>query len=142
MDESATPQTPEAEALSKAYAALNRNDIEGFLKDFDPEIVRIEPDGFPLAGTYHGINAVREHVIRGRSTWAEGGCYPERFTVNGDKVVLSIHVRVRLKDKTDWIDGRIADGFTFRNGKATEFRTFAEEREALEWAGIRIPNAD
>jgi hypothetical protein len=33
-----TPQTPEAEALREAYAALNRNDIEGFLSIFDPEI--------------------------------------------------------------------------------------------------------
>ena len=136
-----TPQTPEAEALSKAYAALNRNDIEGFLKDFDPEILRIEFEGSPMAGTYRGIDEVREHVISGRSTWAEGGCYPERFTVSGDKVVVSIHVRVRLKDKTDWIDGHTVDGFTFRNGKIILFRTFAEEHEALERLGVKTSNA-
>jgi len=45
-------------------------------------------------------------------------------------------VLVRLKDKTDWIDGHIVDVFTWRNDKAIQFRTFAEEKEALEWAGV------
>jgi ketosteroid isomerase-like protein len=129
------PLSSEAKILEDAYAALNRNDGAGFVKDFDPTVVRIEPDGFPSTGTYHGIEAVTKHVSEGRSTWAEGGCKPERFIVAGDKVVVALHVRVRLKDRTDWIDARIADGFTFRDGKAVGFRTFLKESEALEWAG-------
>lgn len=137
-----TPQTPEAEALSKAYTALNGNDIEGFLSIFDPEIVRVEPEGFPMAGTYRGIDEVREHINSGRSTWAEGACEPLRYTVNGDKVVLALHVHVRLKGETDWVEGDMADGFLFRDGKAIEFRSFENESEALEWAGIKTANAD
>jgi ketosteroid isomerase-like protein len=41
------------------------------------------------------------------------------------------HVRVRLKHETEWREGRIADVFTFRNGKAIQFRTFADKRQAL-----------
>lgn len=52
-----------------------------------------------------------------------------------DKVVVSCHVRVRLKDQTDWLEGRTADVFTFRDGKVIEFRTFAEENDALEFVG-------
>ncbi len=51
-------------------------------------------------------------------------------------------MRVRLKDHTDWVDGRIADVFTFRNGKAIEFRTFADEQQALEWAGLKALDAN
>lgn len=136
MDDWHQPLSSEAKILEDAYAALNRNDVAGFVKDFDAGIVRVEPDAFPSAGTYRGIEAVTKHVSEGRSTWAEGGCEPERFIVAGDKVVVSVHVRVRLKDRTDWIDARIADGFAFRDGKAVEFRTFLDESEALEWAGI------
>ena len=127
--------TDETEALREAYAALNRNDIPGFVKTFDAEIERIEPDGFPSSGTYRGLEAVKDHILRGRSTWAEGGCYPERFIAAGDKIVVSVQVRVRLKDHTDWIDARIADVFTFRDGMVIQFRTFADERQALDWAG-------
>lgn len=136
MNELTKPSETEIEILKQAYAALNRNDIDGFVRDFDPQIVRIEFEGSPMAGEFQGIEAVRTHVTAGRSTWAEGACEPEQFTIVGDKIVVSCYVRVRLKDQTDWLEGRTGDVFTFRNGKVTEFRTFADEQQALEWAGV------
>ncbi len=126
----------EIEVLKQFYAAINRNDLPGITKYFDPQIVRIEPAGFPTAGTYRGIAEVQEDIMKGRGTWAEGTCEPEKFLTHGDKVVVYLHVRVRLKDSTDWIDGRFADGFVFRAGKITQYLTFGERREALQWAGI------
>jgi uncharacterized protein len=125
------------EALEYFFAAINRNDMQAITKDFDPQIVRIEPEGFPTAGTYRGIAEVQEHVRKGRGTWAEGTCEPERFLVNGDKVVVYLHARVRLRDSTEWIGGRFADGFVFRDGKIIEYRSFGGRPEALEWAGIK-----
>lgn len=129
--------TTEIEALKQFYAAINRNDMQATSRDFDPEIVRIEPEGFPTAGTYRGIAEVQEHVRKGRGTWAEGTCEPERFLVNGDKVVVYLHAWVRLKDSTEWIGGRFADGFVFRNGKIIQYLSFGERAAALEWAGIK-----
>ncbi len=126
----------ETEALEQFFAAINRNDMQAITKDFDPEIVRIEPAGFPTAGTYRGIADVQAHVTKGRGTWAEGTCEPEKFLVSGDKVVVYLHARVRLKDSTEWVGGRFADGFVFRNGRIVEYRSFAERAEALAWAGI------
>jgi len=137
MDDSAKARAAETEAIKEAYAALNRNDIEGFVKNFDRQIERIEFEGLPTAGTYRGLEAVKEHVANGRSTWAEGGCEPQRFIVAGDKVVVLTHVRVRLKGHTDWLEGRTGDVFTFRNGKVIQFRTFADAQQALEWAGAK-----
>jgi ketosteroid isomerase-like protein len=124
------------EVLKQFFAAINRNDMQGITKDFDPQIVRIEPEGFPTAGTYRGIMDVQEHVTKGRGTWAEGSCEPEKFLTNGDKVVVYLHVRVRLKESHDWVEGDFADGFVFRDGKITQYRTFAERPDALKWAGI------
>ena len=126
----------ETEALKQFFAAINRNDMQAITKDFDPEIVRVEPEGFPTAGTYRGIAEVQEHVRKGRATWAEGTCEPERFLVNGDKVVVYLHARVRLRDTTEWIGGRFADGFAFRDGKIVQYLSFGERAEALKWAGI------
>jgi ketosteroid isomerase-like protein len=129
--------TTEVEALKQAYSALNRNDVPGFVKIFAPEIERIEPADFPMGGTYRGLTAVTEHISKGRGTWAEGSCEPDRFVVSGDRIVVCIQIRVRLKTETEWREGRIADVFTFQNGKAIQFRTFGDEREGLEWAGVK-----
>lgn len=131
----------EIRALERFFAAINRNDIQAITRDFDPQIVRIEPEGFPTAGTYRGIAEVQEHVAKGRGTWAEGTCEPEKFLVNGDKVVVYLHARVRLKDSIDWVGGRFADGFVFRDGKIIQYLSFGERRDALEWAGIEDPEA-
>ena len=126
----------EIDALKKLFAAINRNDMQAMIKDFDPEIVRVEFEGFPTAGTYRGLTDVQAHVAKGRGTWAEGTCEPEQFLTNGDKVVVYLHARVRLKDSTDWIDGRFADGFRFRNGKIIQYHSFGERVDALTWAGL------
>jgi ketosteroid isomerase-like protein len=131
----------EIEALEQFFAAINRNDMQGITKDFDQQIVRNEPEGFPTAGTYRGIAEVQEHISKGRGTWAEGTCEPEKFLTNGDKVVVYLHVRVRLKDSTDWVGGRFADGFVFRDGKITQYLSFGERVDALKWAGIEDDSA-
>jgi ketosteroid isomerase-like protein len=126
----------EIEVLKQFFAAINRNDLRGITQYFDPQIVRIEPEGFPTAATYRGIAEVQAHVAKGRGTWAEGTCEPEKFLTHGDKVVVYLHVRVRLKDSLDWVDARFADGFVFRAGKITHYQSFEDRREALKWAGI------
>ncbi|RYG41829.1 nuclear transport factor 2 family protein [bacterium] len=142
MDELASPLAAEIEALREAYAALNRGDVPAFVSLFDPEVERIEPADFPGGGIYHGLDEVTAHVSKGRGGWAEGGCEPRRFVVSGDRIVATIDVRVRLKHETEWREGRVGDVFTFRKGKAIQFRTFFSEREALDWAGIEALNTD
>ena len=127
----------QTDALKEFYAAVNRHDVEASTKDFDPEIVRIEPEGFPTAGTYRGIAEVKAHLAKGRGTWAEGSCDPENFLENGEKVVVYLHARVRLHGSTAWVGGRFADGFVFRQGKIIQYLSFGERTEALAWAGIR-----
>jgi ketosteroid isomerase-like protein len=45
------PLAAETEALRKAYAALNRNDIPATVKAFDPQIEWTEPAEYPGAET-------------------------------------------------------------------------------------------
>jgi hypothetical protein len=124
------------DAVNEIYAAINRNDVDAMLAFFAPEIVRVEPEGFPTSGTYRGLADIKTHVWTARQTWAEGTCSPEDIKVAGEKVVVFLHVYVRLKGKTEWIDARFADTFIFRGGKAVEWRTFAKREDALAWAGI------
>ncbi|MBL8522193.1 MAG: nuclear transport factor 2 family protein [Betaproteobacteria bacterium] len=131
----------EMETARKIYVEINRNDIPAALAFFDPEAVRVEPAGFPSAGTYRGHAAILAHISAGRGTWAEGTCEPEQLIAAGDKVVVFLHVHVRLHGHTDWIDGRFADVCTFRDGKVIEFRTFGERQDALDWAGAKAPDA-
>ena len=124
--------------LREAYAALNRNDIRPFVQLLDPRIEWIETD-LPQGGIYRGLLAVEAHLLAARATWAEGSCEPQRFIAAGDRIVVLLHVQVRLNHETDWREGHIADVFTFRDGKAIEKRSFADGRRAMEWVGVEAP---
>lgn len=128
-------------ALKEAYSALNRKDVDGFVAVLDPQVERIEPSDFPHGGIYHGLEAVRAHVAKGRGSWAEGTCKPVRFIVapphaHGDRIIVLVRVRVRLRGETAWRKGDIADVFTLRDGKAVQFRTFADVAQGMSWAGV------
>lgn len=99
------PMCIETEILSEFFAAIDRNDMRSATRHFDPQVVRVEPEGFPTAGTYRGIAEVHEHLANGRGSWAEGTCAPEQFLLNGDKVVVYLHAWVRLKGSTEWTGG-------------------------------------
>lgn len=141
MGNQKAPLAAETEAVRAAYAALNRNDIPAMVQAFDPQIERIEFAESPQGAAYRGLEAVTAHIAKARATWAEGACEPERMIVAGDRVVVLTHVRVRLKGETEWRQGRTGDVFVFRNGKAVLFRTFADPRQALQWAGVATPDA-
>jgi uncharacterized protein len=134
LDEKSAALSAEIEAVMEIYAAINRNDINGALKAFDSQIEWIEPADYPGAGIHRGHGQVMANISKGRNTWAEGGCKLEGFVIAGDRIVVFVHAHVRLKDRTDWIDGRFADVYTFRHGKVIQMRSFGERAEALAWA--------
>jgi ketosteroid isomerase-like protein len=126
----------ETQAVERFFAAVNRGDIEAAVRDFDPQIVRVEPPGFPTSGTYRGVVAARAQLAAGRGSWAEGSCDLEKLLIRGDKVVAYLHVHVKLKASDQWVDARFADGFCFRSGRISHYQSFATRVEALEWGGI------
>jgi ketosteroid isomerase-like protein len=142
MRELTSSLSAETEALRETYAALNRNDIPAAAKAFDPQIEWTEFPEHPGGGTYRGLAAVTAHFAEARATWAEGSCEPKRFIVAGDKIIVFVDVRVRLKYETDWREGRLADVYTFRNGKVIAVRLFLDRRQALEWAGAKDLDAE
>jgi ketosteroid isomerase-like protein len=131
------PLAFEIETLKEGYAALNRNDIAAMVRIFAEEVVWIEFAGFPGEGTYRGHATVTAHIANARATWAEGACEPQQLIVAGDKIVVLVHVHVRLKAETEFREGDLADVYTFRNGKVVDVRVFGDQQEALGWAGVQ-----
>lgn len=142
MDKVTSSLAAETEALREAYAAFNRNDIPATVRALDPQIEWTEPAEFPGGGTYHGREGVKAYLSQSRAAWAEIDSEPERFIVAGDKIIVFVHVRARPKNGAEWHEARIADVYTFRDGKAIQMRAFADRQQALEWAGAKVSDAN
>ena len=58
-----------------------------------------------------------------------------------DKIIVFLQVRVRLKHEVEWREERLADVYTFPNGKVIQVRSFPDRGQALEWAGVEASDA-
>ncbi len=134
--ETSTEQERAIRVLREAYAAFNRGDIAAAVAQMDPQIDWTEPAEFPGGGTYHGQDGVAAYLTQSRAAWAEVISEPERFITAGDRVVVFVHARVRPKGSTEWQEVRLADVYTFHNGKAVSMRAFADRQDALRWVGM------
>lgn len=122
--------------LRAAYDAFNRGDIEAAVKPLSPEIEWTEPAEFPGGGTYHGVQGAMQYLKQSRAGAAEVISEPERFIVAGDRIVVFVYARVLPKGGGAWQEVRLADVYTFRDGKAVQMRAFSDRQEALRWAGV------
>jgi ketosteroid isomerase-like protein len=122
--------------LRAAYAAFNRGDLDTAVRFLDHQIEWIEPLEFPGGGIYHGVEGAKHYLAQSRAGVAEVISEPEQFISAGDRIVVFVHARVLPKDSDRWQDVRLADVYTFQNGRATKMRAFAEREEALRWVGI------
>jgi ketosteroid isomerase-like protein len=121
--------------LRDAYAAFNRNDITAAVHALDSNIEWQEPAEFPGGGIYHGRAAVARYLSNSRAPWAEGSSEPVHFVAHGDRVVVYVHARFRLKDTPSWTEVSLADVYSFRNGTPISMRAFADRNAALHWVG-------
>lgn len=128
-----------AEDIRAAYRAFNRGDIDSAVRFLDAQVEWIEPDEFPGGGTYHGVEAVRQYLAQSRASASQVISEPEKLIPAGNRVVVFVHARVMPKESSSWEDIRLADVFTFENGRVTNMRAFADREEAMRWVGAGAP---
>ncbi|MFL6447527.1 MAG: nuclear transport factor 2 family protein [Bryobacteraceae bacterium] len=121
--------------LRNAYDAFNRGEIAKAVEELDPAIEWTEPASFPGGGTYHGHAGVSQYLTQSRAGWAEGRSDPEKFIVRRNRVVVFVHARIRMKGSSEWHEVRLADVYTFREGRPISMRAFADREDALDWVG-------
>jgi ketosteroid isomerase-like protein len=124
------------EQIRTAYAAFNRGDIDSAVRMLDAHVEWSEPVEFPGGGTCHGIEGAKRYLSQSRAGAAQVISQPERFITAGSRIVVFVHARVLPKGSTIWQDIRLADVYTFRQGKVIAMHAFADREEALRWAGV------
>jgi ketosteroid isomerase-like protein len=119
-------RTP-AQVIDAHYAAGARGDVDGMIADFADDIEWIEAAGFPLAGTYHGPQAVKNEIFLGLGRDWEGW-HPEieRLVADGDTVVaigwyLATHRATGKPVRT-----RVAHVWTVRDEKVVAFEQITD----------------
>ena len=81
--------TTPLQIIEALYGGLTAGDVSTVRPLLDPRITWTEAEGFPLAGTFHGPDAVIEGVLmRLAAEWEDFRTTPREFVDGGETVVV------------------------------------------------------
>lgn len=84
--------TPSLQIIKSLYEALTNGDVTTVRPLLDPQIEWTEAEGFPLGGTYRGVEAVLKGVLMRLATdWEGFQTTPDEFIDGGETIVVLGH---------------------------------------------------
>ena len=121
------------EIVETAYASFAQGDVPAALGAMAADIEWVEADGFPLAGTYVGPQAVLEGVfMRLGEIGDEFAPVPERFVADGDTVVAIGNYHWKHKDSGEPAVVKMVHVWTMAGGKAVAFQQHVDTVKVRE----------
>ena len=110
------------EIIQRIYDSFAAGDVAAVTAAFADGIAWTEADGFPLAGTYIGSQAIVENVfMRLGEVGNEWGVVVKRLVADGDTVVADGKYTWKHKKSGQPCEARMAHVWTLADGKATSF---------------------
>src|SRR5690349_21610282 len=111
------------EIIEQAYASFAPGDVPAALGAFADDIQWTEPDGYPIAGTFVGPQAVLEGVfMRLGATGDHFAVGPEQLVAAGDTDVALGPLSWKHKGTGARASVEMAHVWPFRDGKAATFQ--------------------
>jgi len=122
------------ELTKQGYAAFARGDIQAVLNLFADDAELLQPLSaaiFPWAGTRRGRAQLAEFF----AGLAEVGEFeqfePQEFIAQGDRVVVLISERFRIRATGRSFNNELAHVFTIKDGKASQLRIYEDTAHFL-----------
>jgi ketosteroid isomerase-like protein len=120
------------ERLGRAY-----EDPDAFYEIIHPDVEwDLRDTSSPMAGVYHGREAVGELYRRWAGAFSDWHYDIERMFDAGEKVVVFLTERGHGRGSGVEVEMPRANVWTFRDGKVVHFRTFSRREDALADAGL------
>jgi ketosteroid isomerase-like protein len=111
------------EIIESVYASFARGDVPAVLGAMDENIEWTEAEGFPLAGTYVGPQAVLEGVfMRLGEVGDEFAAVPDQIIADGDTVVALGNYSWKHKSSGTPAKVKMAHVYTLADGKVATFQ--------------------
>lgn len=110
------------ELIQKLYENFASGDVAAVTAAFADDIAWTEADGFPLAGTYIGPQAVVENVFMRLGEFSDNwGVVVDRLVADGDMVVALGKYTWNNKKSGEPCEVRMAHVWRLADGKAISF---------------------
>ena len=121
------------EIVEAAYASFAKGDVPAVMGAMDENIKWTEAEGFPLAGTYVGPQAVLEGVfMRLGEVGDEYAAVPDQFIAEGDTVVALGNYSWKHKSSGAPAKVKMVHVWTVADGKLATFQQHVDTLRVRE----------
>ena len=129
------------EIVRLAIDAFNRRDLDGVMRDTDPEVeVDWSRSRGVEAGIYRGRAAARGFWNTFFEMFDRVTVVPDEFIECGEHVLVPNRTQLWGRDGIE-VEAKSVSVVTFRNGRILERRLYQERAEALEAVGLSEQDA-
>jgi ketosteroid isomerase-like protein len=122
--------SPAADRLRRAYDAFN----SGAGMDWsmiDPSIRHDQSEGLFLDGVFYGPEGVRAAIQEIELDWQDLSYTLEDVVELGDRVLVLLRMRAKVRDSEAELDAQVAHIWEFRNGRAVKWDVYGDHASAL-----------
>ena len=122
--------------LDEARDALDRGDMEAFLRHVDEDVVWIAARS-AVEGAYVGHDGMRKFFADNDENFEVFEPDFREVRDLGDRILVVGTIHIRGRGSTVETDIPVAGVFTFKHGKLVRWEDFRDRELALEAAGLR-----
>lgn len=124
------------EIIQRLYESFASGDVPSVVAKFHDDIAWTEADGFPLAGTYIGPQAVVENVFMRLGEFSDNWAVAvDRLIADGDTVVADGRYTWNHKETGGPCEVRMAHVWTLADGKVSSFLQHVDTAVVRELIG-------
>ena len=128
--------TSNLEIIQKHYAGSDNRDLAAMIAPLSPTTVWIEMEGFPLAGTYVGRDAIVVNVFAALGQdWSDFAVKVDRLIDGGDTIVAMGSYSATYKKTGKAMTARVVHVWDMEGGMVRKFEQFTDT--ALVAAAMR-----
>jgi ketosteroid isomerase-like protein len=130
--------------MSEENVEIVRAQVERFMttgemspEDATEDIAWHDPPDFPDAQVHIGIEGIIHALSVWADAWTDWQIEINEYVDAGDRVLIQGKQSGRGKDTGAWVEQPLCLVYLLRDGKVVEVRTFFDNGQALEAAGLR-----
>ena len=125
------------EAVRRVYERWAEGDFTASEEVLDPRAVLVIGPEFPDAGTYEGLEGIREYMRGFLEPWTRVTIEAEELTDARDAVLAAVHQSGVGESSGVETEFRYFQVWTFRDGKVVRLEGFRDHAQARLAAGVQ-----
>jgi ketosteroid isomerase-like protein len=116
--------------LQRAYAAFNSGSTPDWTL-FDPAIQHDQTEGLFLDGVFYGHDGLRAALGEIEADWEGLNFEPEEYFEVGERLLVLIRMRARVRGSNAQLDAQIGHLWEFRDGRVVRWTVYGDRAAAL-----------